>query len=284
MITPDITYGIVLLCIGLIAGLVGALSGLGGAVIITPVLTILLGLPIQYAAGTALASSIATSSGAAATYIKSKITNIKIGMSLEIATTIGVILGALVAAFAYSNNLSYLIFIIFGIVMLLSVYPTLKRNRAVHRNRPDSTTKFFQLKGSYYDRAERKKIDYVGIRWWLGEIVMFVAGWVSGLLGVGSGVLKVLALDTGMRLPMKVSTATSNFMIGVTAVTGSAIYWALGYIQPIIVAPVIIGVVIGSFFGSMLLERMHSSSIRIIFSAILVIVALEMIVRGVSMI
>ncbi len=265
---------------GIVAGIIGALTGLGGAVIITPVLSILFGVPLEYAAGASLVATIATSSGSAVAYIKDKVTNIRIGMSLEIATTAGAIFGALAAAFVYSHNLAYLIFIAFGSALLLSIYPTLKNRNFQKKNKPDHSTEVFQLRGSYYDKAEKKTIAYSGVRWWLGEGIMFIAGTLSGLLGVGSGVLKVLAMDSGMRLPIKVSTATSNFMIGVTAVTGSAIYWGLGYIRPFLVTPVIIGVLIGAAIGTRIMQQQQGSKVRTLFIIILAIISVEMILKG----
>lgn len=271
-----------LLMTGTVAGFVGALTGLGGAVVITPVLSLLFGVPIEYAAGASLVATIATSSGAAVAYIKDGIVNLKIGMSLEIATTIGAIIGSFLAAAVYANNLAYIIFIIFGAVLLSSLYPTIKKGYGHKRTRTDWSTDVFQMKGVYYDKATKKRVKYAGSRWHIGESIMFVAGTISGLLGVGSGVLKVLALDSAMRLPIKVSTATSDFMIGVTAVTGSAIYWALGYIQPMLVAPVIVGVLLGAYFGTKTMQADGSSQLRSIFVIVLAIVAVEMILRGIG--
>jgi hypothetical protein len=277
-----IMYLLILLVIGVAAGFVGSLTGLGGAVIIMPALSLFLNVPIEHATGAALVATIATSSGAAAAYVKDKISNVRIGMSLEIGTTLGAIVGALLAAFVYSHNLSFIIFILFGVVVLFSVYPTLKKKDLIKRIKPDASTRIFQMHGSYYDRAEKKIIRYDGVRWWLGEGIMCIAGLISGLLGVGSGVLKVLAMDSVMKLPVKVSTATSDFMIGVTAVTGSAIYWSLGYIVPSLVAPVIVGVIIGAYFGSEKMESVHKERLRKIFTIVLVVVAVEMILRGIG--
>ncbi len=277
-----ILYFILILITGCFAGAVGAVSGLGGGVLLIPALTILFGVPIQYAAGASLIATIATSSGAASSYVKDRLSNIKIGMSLEIATTLGAIAGALVAGLIYAHGLGSLIFIIFGIVLLLSLYPALmqfKKNRLKPQNR-DWTTKTFQLSGSYYDEASRKTVHYSGYRWWLGEIVMGFAGIISGLLGIGSGVLKVIGMDWGMKLPMKVTTATSDFMIGVTAAAGSAIYWSFGYIQPFLAAPIVVGVLMGAFAGSKLLEKSASRKIRMFFLVVLAVVALEMVLRG----
>jgi uncharacterized membrane protein YfcA len=273
-------YLMALLVIGVAAGFVGSLTGLGGAVVIMPACSLLLDIPIEHATGAALVATIATSSGAAAAYVKDRISNVKIGMSLEIGTTAGAILGALCAAFVYSHNLSFLIFILFGVVVLFSVYPTFAKKDTVRKVRPDATTRIFKMQGSYYDRAEGKTVRYTGVRWWLGESIMCIAGIISGLLGVGSGVLKVLAMDSVMKLPVKVSTATSDFMIGVTAVTGSAIYWSLGYIDPTLVAPIIVGVIAGAFFGSKKMESVHKEKLRKLFTLVLVIVAVEMIIRG----
>ncbi len=275
-------YFIVLMLAGFASGLVGAMSGLGGGVVIIPILTLLLGVPLEYAAGASLISTIATSSGAASAYIKDKLANIKIGMSLEIATTLGAIIGSLLAAYVYSNGISSWLFVLFGAVLILSLYPAFRQYEEVHRKRinRDWSTDLFQLRGSYYDSAVRRTIKYSGYRWWLGESVMGVAGLISGLLGIGSGVLKVMGMDWGMKLPMKVTTSTSNFMIGVTAVTGSVIYWTLGYIQPFIAAPVVIGILLGAYCGSKLLQRTANRSVRLLFLILLGIIGIEMLLRG----
>ncbi len=276
---------LVLVTIGVCAGIIGSIIGLGGGIVIIPALTLLLGVPISYAAGASLISTIATSSGAASAYVKDRISNMKIGMSLEIGTTMGAIVGSVIAAFIYKSGLDALVFIIFGIVLIVSIYPTIKRSgRDVpKRIRPDLTTRIFQMKGSYYDLAMKKKISYTGIRWWLGEIVMFFAGIISGLLGIGSGVLKVLAMDSGMNLPAKVSTSTSNFMIGVTAVTGTVIYWELGYIQPFLAGSTAVGVVVGAFIGSKIFNKLENKKIEMILLVAIVVLAIEMILRGVSL-
>ncbi len=279
-------YELLLLLTGSVAGVVGALSGLGGGVVLVPILTLLFGVPIEYAAGTSLLATIATSSSAGSAFIKEKLTNIRIGMSLEIATTIGAIAGALVAAMIYAHNLPNLIFIAFGAVLFLSVIPSAERlfRGRFRRSKPDRTTKLFQLHGRYYDMASKRTIVYNGVRWYLGEAVMFFAGIVSGLLGIGSGALKVIGMDWGMRLPIKVSTATSDFMIGVTAAASTAIYLALGFIQPVSAAPVVIGVLVGAFAGAKIMEITTSNRIRLFFIIVLGLVALEMVLRGIGVI
>lgn len=271
-----------LLVVGILAGFVGSLSGLGGGIIVTPALTLLFGIPFEYAAGTSLIATIATSSGAAVAFIKDKITNLKIGMSLEIATTIGAILGAHVAAMIYAENLRDLMYIIFGFVLMLSIVPSLfqlisKKERSAQ---PDQTTRIFQMEGNFYDQSEQKERQYAGVRWWLGETVMFIAGIVSGLLGIGSGALKVIGMDWVMRLPIKVSTSTSNFMIGVTAAAGSGVYLASGFVKPSLVAPIVIGVLAGSYLGSKMMVRIKSGKLRLFFIFIIFVLAVQMILRG----
>lgn len=270
---------------GIAAGVIGSLTGLGGAVILTPVLVLGFGIPIYYAAGASLIASIATSSGAASAYVKDKITNIKIGMSLEIGTTVGAIIGVLVASILYKANELSIIFVVFGVVLLFSIYPSLKKilKPKVKRIKADKTTKFFQLSGSYYDEKLKKNIRYHGIRWWYSEIIMFFAGIISGLLGVGSGALKVLSLDDVMNLPPKVSAATSDFMIGVTAATGTAIYWELGYIQPFMAGAAAVGVLCGSYFGSRFLNREGNDFIRKLFLFVIIILGVQMLLRGIGL-
>lgn len=273
---------IYLILVGILAGFIGSLSGLGGGIIVTPALTLLFGVPFEYAAGTSLIATIATSSGAAVAFIKDKITNLKIGMSLEIATTVGAILGAHIAKVIYAENLRNLMYIVFGFVLILSIVPSLfqltgKKERIVE---PDNTTRIFQMEGSYYDPAQQKERHYAGVRWWLGEAVMFIAGIVSGLLGIGSGALKVIGMDWVMRLPIKVSTSTSNFMIGVTAAAGSGVYLASGFIKPSLAAPIVLGVLAGSYLGSKIMAKIHSGKLRLFFVFIIFLLALQMILRG----
>ncbi len=271
-----------LILMGVAAGFIGSLSGLGGGIIVIPTLTLLFEIPIEYAAGASLVATIATSSGAASAYIKDRLTNVKIGISLEIATTIGAILGAILATILYSQNLRGLMFIFFGVILFFSIIPGLaaifRKNLA--KLDPDKTTRIFQLEGSYFDPALKKHIHYAGVRWWMGELIMLAAGIISGLLGIGSGALKVIGMDWAMRLPFKVSTATSNFMIGVTAAAGSGTYFAAGYIKPAIVAPTVVGILLGSFLGTRLLSHLHHLTLRLFFIFIIFLLAIEMILRG----
>ncbi|AOL16291.1 permease [Sulfolobus sp. A20] len=279
---PPLEFFIAIVLISALSGILGSLTGLGGATFLVPIYTLYLGIPIVYASGASLISTIATSSGAASAYIKDRITNVRIGMGLEIATTTGSIAGALTVAYIYSHHLQFIVYIVFGIVLLSQVYVQLTRSRFELPKpiKPDWTTKIFQLYGKYYDAALNQEVEYYGIRWWLGEIIMFFAGYISGLLGIGSGALKVLGMDWAMNLPMKVSTTTSNFMIGVTAATGSSIYWLFGYIEPFLAAGTAIGVLIGAYIGTKILVRITNKTIRYIFTAILVFLGIQMIMRG----
>ncbi|OWP56099.1 MAG: permease [Thermoplasmatales archaeon B_DKE] len=267
---------------GILAGFIGSLTGLGGGTVLVPLLSIFYGVPIVFATGASLISTIATSAGSASAYTKEKIANIKIGVGLEVATTIGAVVGSLLMVYLDHHALTWLIYIIFGVVLLGSLIPAVKRGQSElpPHTRPDWTTRVFELSGKYHDARLKKDVSYNGIRWWLGEIIMFFAGTISGLLGIGSGALKVLGMDWAMNLPMKVTTTTSNFMIGITAATGSSIYWYSGEIQIFIAAATAIGVVIGAYFGAKALVKITNKDIRWIFLAILSFLGVEMIIRG----
>jgi uncharacterized membrane protein YfcA len=273
---------LVLLLIGVTAGFIGALTGLGGGVVLVPLLTLLLGVSIAYASGASLIATIATSSAAGGVYIRDRITNVKIGMSLEIATTLGAIIGALIAGLIYAAGLDSIVYIVFGLALLSSIY-LMVRKRSRRKVAQDSTTKRLQLTGEYTDAATGRTVRYYGARWWAGEAVMLMAGVLSGLLGIGSGALKVLGMDWVMNLPTKVSTATSNFMIGVTAAAGSVIFWELGYVQPFLAGTTAIGVLAGAVLGSVVFERLASGRVRLLFIFVLVALAAEMLLRGVGL-
>jgi uncharacterized protein len=258
------------------AGFVGALTGLGGGVIVTPVLTLLLGVDIRYAIGASLVSVIATSSGAAAAYVRDGYSNLKIGMFLEIATTFGALFGAFLATRVPTSALS----LIFGFVLLHSAWQS-GREHSHGRpglGRPDPLAKRFELSGTL--RTASSEESYVACRVKAGFALMFGAGTVSGLLGIGSGALKVIAMDQAMQLPFKVSTATSNFMIGVTAAASAGIYFSRGYIDPGLAMPVMLGVLCGSILGARLLPRLQVQTLRRVFAVVVAVMALEMIVKG----
>ena len=260
------------------AGIFGALLGLGGGAILVPVLTLVLGIDIHYAIGASIVSVIATSSGAAAAYLRDGVTNIRVAMFLETATTTGAIVGAFIAGLIGGPAL----FIIFGILLAYSAF-------AMYRRRGTELpvgvemgpiAAALHLGSSYYDAALDRQVAYNvrGARY--GLPLMFVAGAVSGLLGIGSGVLKVSAMDLAMKLPIKVSTATSNFMIGVTAAASAGIYFIRGEVNPFIAAPVALGVLIGATAGTRLMMRTRSTQIRMLFVIVMTFIALQMLVKG----
>ena len=268
---------------GIFAGVIGSLTGLGGGSVLVPVLTLFYGVPIDFAIGASLISTIATSAGSASTYTKKGIANIKIGVGLEVATTLGAVVGALTFILVTRQHLEWILYLLFGLVLLSSLIPTIQRGKYEfpEAKMPDFTSRAFQLTGRYTDDRAKKIVTYTGVRWWLGEIIMFFAGLLSGLLGIGSGALKVLGMDWAMNLPMKVTTTTSNFMIGITAATGSSIYWYAGYISFFLAAATAIGVLVGSRVGSHVLMKISNKEIRWIFFAILSFLGIDMLFKGI---
>lgn len=267
---------------GFIGGFVGALTGLGGGVVLVPLLTLFYGIPLVFATGASLFSTIVTSAGSASSYVKHKISNVKIGISLALATTTGAIVGALTLIYVEATGLIWIIFVIFGGVLLGSLGPTISKSgkELQDASKPDWSTKFFEMAGKYHDSHLGKEIRYNGIRWWYGIMIVFFAGMLSGLLGIGGGPLNVIAMDGVMTLPMKVTTTTSTFMVGLTAATGSTIYWFQGYIQPFITAATAIGVLIGAYTGARVLFKISSTNIRWIFFWIMGFLGIEMVLKG----
>jgi uncharacterized membrane protein YfcA len=254
------------------AGLIGALTGLGGGVIIVPLLTSVFGVDIRYAVGASLVSVIATSLGAASTYIKQGYTNLRLGMFLEVATTVGAIIGALIATFVSVKALT----IVLAIILLYSAYLSQQPKRQEPENESqDICANYLKLNGTY--PTPEGLVPYQVHAVPGGFIVMFIAGITSGLLGIGSGAFKVLAMDNVMRIPFKVSTTTSNFMIGVTAAASAGVYLARGYIDPGLSMPVMLGVLAGAFLGAKILMGAKTQVLRIIFGLVLVVMALKMV-------
>jgi uncharacterized membrane protein YfcA len=281
--------------VAVLAGVIGALLGLGGGIVVVPALTVLFGIDIHYAIGASIVSVIATSSGAAARYVRDHISNLRIGMFLEVATTAGAITGAFVGAYLGGPAL----FFIFGVLMLYSCVVMFQRGKMeqasmtgaqdpeVLRQTPDTNQSLgrrlarrLRLDGEYYDAALKRKIAYRVQGVPMGFGLMYIAGTVSGLLGIGGGALKVPAMDIAMRIPMKASTTTSNFMIGVTAAASAGVYFSRGDINPLIAAPVALGVLLGALAGAQLLIRMRGTLIRQIFVVVLVLTAFEMLLRA----
>jgi uncharacterized membrane protein YfcA len=257
------------------AGLLGALTGLGGGVVIVPLLALVFGVDMRYAIGASLISVIATSSGAAAAYVREGYSNLRVGMFLEIATT----LGALAGAFLASRVPTSAIAVVFGLVLLLSAYLSSRpRAEAIDTGSPDPLAARLRLDSSY--PTAQGPQAYRVRRVPLGFGLMFSAGALSGLLGIGSGAVKVLAMDQAMRLPFKVSTTTSNFMIGVTAAASAGIYLGRGYIDPTLAMPVVLGVLPGALLGARLLTRAPTGGLRLLFSVVIFLLAVQMIYNG----
>jgi len=259
----------------LAAGFLGALTGLGGGVVIVPLLTILFGVDIHYAIGAALVSVIATSSGAAAAYVREGYSNIRVGIFLEVATTVGALVGAALVLHLRVSVIS----ILFGIVLLYSAYASMTDNAHSSANaKPDRIATWLKMDSTYPTAEGLESYRVRGVP--QGFALMFVAGVLSGLLGIGSGAVKVLAMDKAMKLPFKVSTTTSNFMIGVTAAAGAGIYLSRGYIDPGLAMPVMLGVLTGSLMGARVLAGAKVKVLRAVFSAVIAVLAVEMIYKG----
>ena len=270
-----LTFTLILLLAAYCAGLLGSLTGLGGGVVVIPVLTLGFGVDFHYAIGAALVASIATSSGSGSAYVKEGITNVRLGMFLEIATTIGAVCGAAVAIYLNNNVIA----IIYGLVLLLTAAMQQRRKSDHEGVIGSETARRLKLYGSWPQKdgtVKHYQLRHVGG----GFGVMYVAGVLSGILGIGSGVLKVLAMDAMMKVPFKVSTTTSNFMMGVTACASAVIYVQRGIIEPGIACPVMIGVLFGALTGARLLKRMDVRVLRQIFCVAIVLVAVNMIWQG----
>lgn len=267
-----------LFAISLVAGLVGALSGMGGGIVLVPALT-MSGVAIKEAIAASIVSVIATSSGSASAYVRDRITHVKTGMFLEMFTISGALIGAVIMV----SSAERLLFILFGVVLLgswvaLLLHRDLSKRKVVEQ---DSFSRWLELNGSYVDQAHQETIGYKGVRAYFGGPLMFGVGMIAGMLGIGAGALKVLVLDLMMGYPPKVSTTTSNMIIGVTALAGASVFLAYGLIKPGIVAPVAVGVVIGALAGTKILVRMKNQTVRYLFLVILLVLGLEMIVRGI---
>jgi uncharacterized membrane protein YfcA len=264
--------------VSLLAGVIGALAGVGGGILVIPALTILFGVDIRLAIGASIVSVIATSSGAAAAYVRDRMTDMRVGMFLELATTTGAVAGALLAAVVAPA----LLYVLLGVVLLFSaVQQVLRLGEELPADMHVSpVARRFRLVGSYPDAQLRTEVQYAAQRVPLGFVMMAGAGLVSGLLGIGSGALKVLAMDGAMRLPMKVSSATSNFMIGVTAAASAGIYLGRGDVDPTIAVPVALGVLAGATIGARILPRLSNRAVRLVFLPVLVAVGAETLLRG----
>lgn len=265
-----------LLLSSLLAGFLGALTGLGGGVVIVPVLTLIFHVDIRYAIGASLLAVIATSSGAAASYVRDGYSNVRIGMFLEVATTLGALFGAYLTTRVSAPSIG----VVFGLVLLYSAFASFRAKHDVHTDAHDRLASRLKLKGSFPGPSGSE--SYTAQRVPVGFGIMYLAGTLSGLLGIGSGAVKVLAMDQAMRLPFKVSTTTSNFMIGVTAVASAGVYLSRGYIAPELAMPVVLGVLVGSMAGARLLKRVQVPALRSVFAVVIIVVGFEMIYNSLT--
>jgi uncharacterized membrane protein YfcA len=271
-----LTFTLVVWGIATLAGFLGALTGLGGGVVIVPALTLALGVDIKYAIGASLVSVIATSSGAAAAYVREGFSNIRIGMLLEIATTIGAVFGAFLATYTSTHVIA----VIFGLVLIQAAYQSVVNASSDTglRVESDALARRLRLASDYPLEGRRQEYGVRNVPTGFG--LMFGAGTLSGLLGLGAGAVKVIAMDQAMKIPFKVSTTTSNFMIGVTAAAGAGVYLSRGYIHPSVAMPVMLGVLGGALLGAKVLVHARVRTLRIVFSFVILLLAIEMIVNG----
>ena len=276
-----LAYFFTMLLVGLFAGVLGSLLGLGGGIVITPVLTLGFGLDIKYAVGASIMAVLATSSGSAIAYLRDDLLNLRIAMFLEIFTTLGAMLGAVLSLFIGGKVL----FLLYGALMIFQAYNMYQKIRDQHQDHgqveADSWAEKLNLRGSYYDKGLGKMVDYEVTHVAGGSLVMFFAGLASALLGIGAGAFKVLAMDTVMKMPLKVSSATSNFMMGVTGAASAIFYLLSGQIDPVLVTPICLGVVLGAMLGSRLMPYIPVKVLRIVFLLVLIAIGCQMFLRGV---
>ena len=278
-------FVLILALVAIAAGFVGSLTGLGGGVVMIPVLLIFFGVPFPIAVGTGSVTILATSSTTGAAYVRDRLTDLRIGMFLEIATVPGALIGAGLTVLLTHAALDQALLIALGCVLLSIVPGAIGRRREELPTGvvPDARSKSLGFRGEYFDQALGRTVAYQAGDTDAALGVMFGAGIVSGMFGIGAGVFKVLALDRYLHLPMKVSTATSNFMIGVTAAAGAGVLLAAGYINPVIGAPVAVGTVLGAYVGSRILPGLRNRTVRILFVPVVVALAIETILRGLGL-
>lgn len=261
------------------AGLVGSLLGVGGGIIIVPGLTLLLGVDAHLAIGASMVGVVATSSGAAAAYVRDGLANLRLAMLLEVATVAGALVGALLAN-QVSNRALLIVFSALLVYSSAAMFITQIRAKSDKPAPDDPLARKLRIEGAYFDQSTQKLVQYRATRTWFGLIASLVAGLISGLLGVGGGIIKVPVMHLAMRLPIKVSTATSNLMMGVTAATGAAVFFSQGRVAPLIAAPVAAGVLIGATLGARFLPRIQSQWVRVGFTILMIAVATKMVLES----
>ena len=269
--------------VSIAAGVIGALFGLGGGILIIPFLTLVEGVPVQFAVGASLVSVVATSSASAATYVQDHLTNLRLGMFLETGTVAGALTGAYVAIYFQGPN-EWILFILFGSMLLFAAAVMISERRIDFPSgvTPDRVARTLKLGGEYTDQSTGKIVKYEVTRTPPTLSISYLAGIVSGLLGVGGGVIKVPTMNLVSRIPVKVASATSNLMIGVTAAASASVYFLRGEVHPLLAAPLMIGVVAGAAVGTRLLRRTPPTRVKVLFAVLLAFVALNMILRGLN--
>ncbi|MFC6201224.1 sulfite exporter TauE/SafE family protein [Lactiplantibacillus nangangensis] len=271
---------LLMLGVGALAGVFGAILGIGGGMIITPILTLGMGLDIKYAIGASIIAVIATSSGSTIAYLKDEMLNLRVAMFLEIATTVGAVIGAVLTGLMHPTFLYFL----FGALLVFTTYNMIRKLMGKGQDdqdaQADALATKLNLNGTYYDKALKKQVDYQVQNVPGGFIMMFGAGLASGLLGIGSGAFKVLAMDTIMHMPLKPSSATSNLMMGVTAAASAMVYFFNGSIKAGIAAPLAIGILLGALVGTRIMQHLKPRLIRMIFVPVMLYLGLQMIAKG----
>ena len=272
----------------ILAGFLGALFGIGGGMIIVPVLTVFMGIPIHEGIAISIVSVIATSNAGGSSYVEQRITNIELAMFLEVTTTAGALVGSFLALILQSWML-FLIFVILLAYIAITSFKT-RRSDEAHiakgdfaKVKQDRLAKYLNLVGSYYDASERKDVQYAVTRAPEGSLVASLAGVVSGLLGVGGGIIKVSAMNIFMNVPMKAAVATSKFMIGVTAATGALLFFLAGLIDPYVIAPIVLGTTLGATVGTWVMPRVKSSALKVAFGCLVIYLAYTMLAQGLAL-
>ncbi|MDR2660860.1 MAG: sulfite exporter TauE/SafE family protein [Lactobacillaceae bacterium] len=271
---------LILIFVGLFAGILGSILGLGGGVIVTPILVLGFNLPIHYSIAAIIIAVIGTSTGSSIAYLKDDLLNIRLGMFLEIFTTIGALIGAVLTGVFAPNYLNFF----FGALLIYQAYNMFQKLRGKKPDllavKNDKYAEYFHLNSRYFDKLNNKEVDYYVEKTLLGALIMLGAGFASGLLGIGSGSFKVFAMDSAMKVPLKPSSATSNFMMGVTAATSALIYFFNGTVRLEIVVPIVIGIVFGSTLGSRIMPKMNNKLIRQIFIPVVVLSGIQLVIKA----
>jgi uncharacterized membrane protein YfcA len=273
-----------LLLVGVVAGLLGSLSGLGGGVVIVPILVVGFQVPLIDAIGASAVSVLATSTTTGAAYVRDRLADVRIGMFLEIATVPGALIGVTSTLLLAKVGLASSLLVALGVVLLITVPSGLRRRAGgAPPPAPDERSRRLDLRGSYHDEQSQRDVPYQAGRTTPALLTMFAAGMISGMFGIGSGVLKVLALERFLGLPTKVATATSNFMIGVTVAASVGVLLLAGDVNPVLAAPVALGTVAGSLGGSRALPRMSDRRLTVIFAAVVAVLGVELVLRGLGL-